>query len=433
MMNKILSFRILHGSVFNTTDLRFLALFAAIIIYALFGSPTPDDPGYIELFVGALLVFASAPFSILAQFSLLSRSNNFQGSAWQMVAYILLFYGIALVTLNGLLNDHEMTAMIRDVLPFLFMLLPVFVYPLFLKRPQYRIYLIAGILCVGICFSLRVFLPLLNLQAGNITLSVISDPFYFANAPTVLFTAVMLSAAAAFYILRAASISSWCQAIILSCLALVPLLAMISITQRATIGWYILAMCVLFAVALFRYPSRILPLLFCMIAAGISSAPYISGAFENLLQKNELVGLNMRAEEFVAVIKQVSATPLRFLFGLGWGGQFESPAVGGLSVNFTHSLITATWLKCGVIGVTLLGIYLFKLVDAFMQQLKKRPVLFLAVLGPLVIDMFLYASYKSLDFGLILLVIAVYGIRDEEKSAGNIENNSQVVASTGSV
>jgi len=42
---------------------------------------------------------------------------------------------------------------------------------------------------------------------------------------------------------------------------------------------------------------------------------------------------------------------------------------------------------------------------ALFRHVFEKPVLVLAVLGPVLIDVFLYASFKSLDFGLLLLMI----------------------------
>ena len=77
-------------------------------------------------------------------------------------------------------------------------------------------------------------------------------------------------------------------------------------------------------------------------------------------------------------------------------------------VNFTHNLFTSYWLKTGLIGVCLLAVYLFRLGWGWIGLLRGGPVLGVALAVPLMIDIVLYASFKSLDFGLILVILAVY-------------------------
>jgi hypothetical protein len=120
----------------------------------------------------------------------------------------------------------------------------------------------------------------------------------------------------------------------------------------------------------------------------------------------------MRFQELETVWGDVTRSAASALFGNGWGASIKSPAVGGLSVNYTHNLVSAALLKSGMIGAALLCLYLFLLGTSFFSLVRQRPVLALALFWPFVIDIFLYASYKSLDFGLILTLIACYGLKD---------------------
>ncbi len=86
----------------------------------------------------------------------------------------------------------------------------------------------------------------------------------------------------------------------------------------------------------------------------------------------------------------------------------QSPAVGGLTVNFTHSFLTTYWLKTGLCGLALALLYLARLGRMLASIAPRRPLLAGAMAGPLLIDVTLYASFKSLDFGLVLLLIALW-------------------------
>lgn len=103
--------------------------------------------------------------------------------------------------------------------------------------------------------------------------------------------------------------------------------------------------------------------------------------------------------------------PVTFLFGTGWGGIFSSPAVGGLDVNYTHSLLSTMLLKGGAVLFLLTGLSclaaLYQIVLIFQRDSARGLTLF----WPFIIPVFFYASHKSLDFGLLLLLIGVWSVQ----------------------
>jgi len=114
----------------------------------------------------------------------------------------------------------------------------------------------------------------------------------------------------------------------------------------------------------------------------------------------------MRSAEWAAVWAEVSAHPISLLIGKGWGATFSSPAVADIEVNFTHGLLSSLLLKTGLIGLGLGLVYLGALGRGWLNMFKTHPVIVVALGGPILIDVFLYASFKSLDFGLMLLLLA---------------------------
>ena len=113
----------------------------------------------------------------------------------------------------------------------------------------------------------------------------------------------------------------------------------------------------------------------------------------------------MRAEEWCAVWAEIAAHPLSLIFGQGWGATFSSPAVADIEVNFTHGLLSSLLLKTGLAGFALGLAYLYGLGRVLVRLFSGYPVVVLAVAGPVLIDVVLYASFKSLDFGLVLALI----------------------------
>lgn len=352
--------------------------------------------GAAEIATGLLLIAAAGGWQAVRAFRFAARP------AWERAGQALLFYGLTVPVIAGLFNGAGASLMLRDLIPFLFFLLPLFLPPFADRRAA-----TAAVAAAGFLFAARVMLPLLAQRSG-LHLPPPSDPFYLANAPTVLFCALLLAGLAGRALYEGASAGNLLRAGALFAAALVPLAAMILITQRASIGIMILSGLFLLAAALVRNPVRtLLPLLAAAILlwAGWDLAAAVG---QDVARKTAAVGLNMRWNEARAVLDELDGSFPGALFGRGWGAAFASPATGGAVVNFTHSLITSYLLKTGLCGLALALIYLACLGLRLARLLPVRPVLAVAIAGPVLIDIFLYASFKSLDFGLVLLLIPLW-------------------------
>ncbi|MBL4589003.1 MAG: hypothetical protein JKY11_02850, partial [Alphaproteobacteria bacterium] len=128
-----------------------------------------------------------------------------------------------------------------------------------------------------------------------------------------------------------------------------------------------------------------------------------------LIEKQHLVGFNQRFEEFNAVSQQMGSSAINHMIGLGWGAGIESPASAGMYVNFTHNLFSSLWLKIGIIGVTLMLIFVtssfIHLFNALSFKRLTPLILAIALLLCLSINMLLYGGYKSLGFGLCFTLL----------------------------
>jgi hypothetical protein len=81
-------------------------------------------------------------------------------------------------------------------------------------------------------------------------------------------------------------------------------------------------------------------------------------------------------------------------------------------------MVSSVLLITGFLWVVFTGLYFYGLARLWWSHALAQPVLALAVGLPIVIDVFLYASFKSLDFGLVLLVVCVMAERGRFKSEG---------------
>jgi len=384
-------------------DVRFMLFIAALIAYGIGSSPTPDVIGGAEIFTGLALILAAGVWRSAHVIVSIPRAG------WARAAQILLFYGLSVPVLIGVVAGNASGTIVRDMIAFMFLLLPLFMHDLCARKAHYRRPLTVAVVIVGLLFSLRVLAPVFAHATGPVWyIQPPADPFYLANAPTVLFAALFLGGLAGKELYSGNNARNGVRIVVFSVLAFLPLAAMALITQRASIGIVVLSACLLCAIGFWRRPHRmVMPVLALLLVVWVGwDIVHFIG--QEAARKTAIVGLNMRWAEAMAVAHELVASPLTVIFGKGWGATIASPAVGGVTVNFTHSLITTYWLKTGMVGLFLALVYLFHIANILLRLLFARPVLALALAGPLAIDVLLYASFKSLDFGLILLLVTIY-------------------------
>lgn len=382
------------------------ALFAgAVLLYALQGSPTPDYPGMVEALVGLLLTL-----SALSCLPALFAQPQAGGALWYEAGKILLLAGVSFPFAVGVVAGNAPSLIVRDIIPFLFMMMPVLYAPIFREKPQLFKSFLGLVIIAGALSAFRAFAESFSGIAGLTALLFPSgsnnELYYLANVPTVLFAALFLTGCACRFFIDARRLRDIAYTGLCAAAAGLILLPVALTLQRASLGFFILYTGIAFGAALIYRPRRALLLLPLLLAALWPLADTIYALFQALAHKTALVGGNMRVEDARAVWMEISGSPISLLFGKGWGAVFTSPAAGGVSVNFTHNLPTSFLLKTGLSGLTLALLYLYGLGRLlFTIILPHRPLLALALAGPILIDLTLYASFKSLDFGLVLLVI----------------------------
>lgn len=376
-----------------------ICLFSAIIVYALAGSPTPDNPGWPEIVIGLLLVLAAGAGGLKS----LSLSEG-QESIFLRALHILFFVGLVVPVVTGILRGNDVMLMGRDILAFLFLCLPLFMVSAFARDEKARQWLAFLLVFAGLAFAVRTLIPAFNIWIAQ------GELLYLSNSPLVLFSAIF--AAACFW--KKVEVLKWknfAEAALLLGMVFILLAAMLLDVQRATIAAVVISFAVLWIETLFRSPKRIIIPTIVLLVAGYFGAPWVIEAGEAIYRKTSAVGMNMRLQEVEAVIAALSSDPLGFFVGTGWGGAFASPTVGMIEVNYTHSLLSTMFLKGGMVMFCLTAIVFFAaLYEVFLifQRDRSRG---LSVFWPLLIPVLLYASHKSLDFGLLLLLIGVWSVR----------------------
>lgn len=377
-----------------------LFLFSAIIVYAIAGSPTPDNPGWPEALIGVLLI-CSVGAAGVKKLSVWDRNEGVFIQSLQ----ILFFVGLIVPVVTGGLRGNNTMLMIRDVLAFLFLCLPLFLSSAFEKNEQARKFFPWLLVLAGIIFAVRTLVPAFNIWVPQ------GELLYLSNSPLVLFASLYMVACLWSRIqgLQAKAIP---QILFFLGTLGVLLAAMLLDVQRATVMAVIISVAVLWLDTLIFRPRKIILPTILLLLIGYAALPWITEAGEAIYRKTSHVGLNMRWQEVEAVLTVLASDPLGFFIGAGWGGTFASPAVGFVEVNYTHSLLSTMFLKGGIVllGLTAL-MCLAALYQVFLIFQRDRGC-GLSVFWPLVIPVLLYASHKSLDFGLLLLLIGVWSNRD---------------------
>lgn len=400
---------------FSDLPLAVLSLCLALFVYALTGSPTPDHPGVSEALTGILLISA-----VLAAFPSLGASFLQERSTYLKTVMILFVTGLVLPTVAGVYLGNDRMLMLRDVLAFAFLGLPLFLSDSFANRPQAARLLCALVVFAGVAFCVRTLIPAFNIWIPQ------GELLYLSNSPLSLFAAVFL-AGTCWTLLESPTQRNIVIAVL--CLAglAVIMAAMMLDVQRATVGAVWITWVMLAVYGLLFHPRRVLCPLLLIGGLCVLSFPILGDVMEALAVKTSQVGLNARLAEAWAVYEALASYPPSLIAGLGWGASFASPAVAGLPVNFTHSLLTTMALKGGIILFSLsLALTVAALHQIFLIFQRDR-VLGLALFWAFSIPVFLYASHKSLDFGVVLLMIGMWstgsGPLHKSHSSGKTEEH----------
>jgi len=389
-MDKILSLPV---------SIVFLCL--AIIFYALAGSPTPDNPGLFEIIIGALLILAVLSSAFGKGLSLLAGRNFYLKSL-----QVFFLSGLIFPTAAGVYYNNDPMLILRDVIAFSFLALPLFLSEKISANEGAEKIIRGFILLCGLAFAVRTLIPAFNIWIPQ------GELLYLSNSPLCLFAAVFL-VCALFNELRDIKKASVLKTILMLGAVCVILAAMLLDVQRATIGAVIISVAVFALVSFISSPRRTLLPLFILGVLIAAFYPLIAEMLAAMAEKTAAVGWNMRLQESRAVFDYLAASPERFFLGAGWGAVFASPAVGGLDVNYTHSFLTTMALKGGLVLLLIAMIVFISAMIQIVLIFQRDRVLSISLFWPLVIPVLLYASHKSLDFGLILLLIGVGSIRGQ--------------------
>ena len=162
-------------------------LIVALAVYGLFGVPAPGRLSWREIAVGGGLVLASGvirPLLVGTGFMLVDPKARLH----DVVGTAAFNYLLWVPLLRGVLSGTDADDIVRDVIPLMFLFLPILLVP---RDGTNRRILVLGLAAVGVVFALRWWWPGMAFrQVGSFVMP--EGDGYLLNSPTVLFAAVWL-------------------------------------------------------------------------------------------------------------------------------------------------------------------------------------------------------------------------------------------------
>lgn len=311
---------------------------------------------------------------------------------------MLLMFFLALVhgLLVSLTMDAGLNNILRDVIPFVFLLI---YYPLAKIKREDREAIYISILFCGLFLTLRFFLKA-EVNILSLLGKTLADKQYLIQDPAVLF-ATIFSAKKMIDMFEDNKILA---SMIFFCSFIFGLLGFILMGVRAGAG--ISVMYLVFTVM----RMQTFPVLrYVWLVALVFSLLFSVDLFIALIEKFQTFGLNNKDREFVAVFDFLGNTIFSSFLGVGFGGTFLNP-VYGIEIRYTHNILSYFYLKLGILGLifstTFILMMLVQALDLakrflffeFGRRERTRAALFCALLPSL----FLQPTYKSYTFALLV-------------------------------
>ncbi len=402
---------------------RLACLAGAVLLYGGFSAPAPADPGWAEAAIGVLLAVAVGPVRgavIVAGGGLAAGARR----GWATAGTLALAWLLWVPLLGGLAADWAPADIVRDVVPLLFLFLPLLLSDLADPAAAPRagqgsaaVRLAYALAAAGVLLAARFFL-ITHVPVGSVRPTVPSDGLlYLANAPAVLFAAILLPLLA-WEKLERPSPSRVLASLALLAGGLVALAALATTLQRGKLAAAVLAFALYLGWRCRRDARVALALPALVLGLGLALGDRLGGLVELLALKSRLVGFNQHDAELFAAADLAGQSLGRALFGIGWGALIDSPAVPGMAVSYLHALPLYILVKAGLLGLVAIGAWLGGFVPVLVRLGARQPGLALAIAAPVLVGALIQPSFKYLDYGLLLalLMIAAPSTRTEASS-----------------
>jgi hypothetical protein len=415
-------------TIISLLGLSGLYVALSLVIYA-FGTSCPHELGIVEIGVAMSLAMAVA---ITTFKQLLGGGNQAESKAGFTVslALIILLVLPILTALGHTGSNVSLWGLARDVLPYMFFVIPVFFIGMGEKDAVLMVRVIPiFIIFVGLVYSIRFGVYIHNNFGSVISFLISQNEMFMTDAvgrsesltddvlclpfdAAVFFSGLFLTLSA-FDRIISANGRQKLQGMAILMIAMLPIAALVFISSRAAFG--------LLALSLIAYGAKkvskknLLSISTILSTALILAWPVMTLVYELLIAKQVAVGANNKWDEVEVIYSTLANAGVEYIIiGLGWGAEFYNPAVGRVS-SFSHSLISYFFLKSGIIGICLLSIYMWWLIRMllriFAQKINSHQIAVYSISTVIIISVFFQPLYKTPTYGLLLLyVLSMYKV-----------------------
>jgi hypothetical protein len=348
----------------------------AVLVYGAFSRPAPAAMGIPELVIVGCLALA---VGVSWRGGLPDKQSLLMAGVIWIAAMI--GWGRAIV------DASPMILILRDLLPFLFWVVPCLMRGNPDDLSPLRLGDFFGL--AGLMMAARFWLAAPTFMPGRYN----GWPDYLANDP-------VLWMAALWWVYRGITSRHWLWRWVIL-LGLPGFAAVVMTLQRA-----VLAMMLAGLIALW-WPNRTkiwLLLIGALVCIGVFSVNGVQDGLALLWHKQQFVGWNSRDLEWQSLGQLLSRDGFTLWFGRGWGSSFASPAVGEWRVGYVHSLPGYLIFKLGVVGLIVWVAIIFYVVGILAR--KYQSILFV-LLPAVTVPLTLSTAYKFPGFVLVLCFVVI--------------------------
>lgn len=393
----------------NFLSLKKYYLFYLIALTFSFSAPWPKTIGIPEVLSGIILTLLFG--SYLIDYFL---KKNF--SLKKLILWYLLIFPLFLSF------QWNTVDIIRDFIPLIYIIVGLVVPSYIIKLRStnlivnYYKAIVSFILFIGLIFSLKGYYEFITYGGNLLSLGSFHffSPNYYPQSPAVIFAAVYLLLFSFWNLIYKKNILKFC---ILFILSLVIFGSIVGMVLRALIFLYFISGLVFLLVNIkvrqgFVYTFFIFILVFSLIYI---NQDIIISILNMVINKTLEHGTTGKVDEVFWAFDFIEKNFITLFFGTGWGGLWNAPSMGGrIFVSYAHSLLTYSIIKLGIVGlgIFILFIFYYLKITFFLlkKALKERKdssfilIVFLACNSALIDNIFLEPGYKTLEFGVILLL-----------------------------
>ena len=388
------------------------------VLFGFFSTPTPDSITIIEISIAFLLVVFISPINIIN--SIYSFSSKIYNGSWFALIVFLLVTNLTFIGFfNGVYyRENGITDFVRDFIPILYLLIPFFLFSNIENSDDLERDNLIKLVCIGLLIISMGYIyqfisgDNFNINAIGVSLILGDSLDNIMQDPSITF-GLMYSFGMMVYFLDNKKLFNALLFILPQLLILTCLLASV---LRAPIGLFI--MLSLFFITKVLVSKK----KYMMLASGLLLIPFlivynldiIESFFSLFIDKNISVGLSGRDAEIMTVISSIENS-YDLIFGFGLGATLPDIHNYG-SVRYTHNFFVFILMKFGLLGLITFCIVVYKSINVFIISIlfsntnTRNFITMTAIVAPLIISLFFEPMYKSLSFGLVILLITIIGV-----------------------